>query len=145
MPNVFDYENQGQGTGFTFTDMYKSIIQGTWTYFIDIQCAYNFTFHNSSDTQNDEIEYELCAEKGVKTFEVMGVKGPMYCEASIYLDDVYQGKIDLYKVAPYAKNERLTIPVTVLSTGKHSVKLKCATRNPLATNWAIALAWLRIY
>ena len=135
----------GLSAGFTFGDMYKSLIQGTWIYYQHTDHVFNFVWFNNSNNQNDEIEYEVYAEKGTKTFEILASKGTTYAEMSIYLSGVYQGKIDLYKAIPWARNQRLSIPVTVLQTGKHNIKLKTATRNPLSAGWSIGYQWLRIF
>ena len=123
--------------------MYKSIVQGTWIYYTGIVRAYCFVWSNSPGAQNDEIEYEIEAESGNKTLEILCRIAPTYAIAWVYLDDVYQGQIDQYS-DPFQENVMKTLPVTVPSTGTHSLKFKVESKNPLATGWDITLTWIRI-
>lgn len=124
-------------------DMY-SAITGTWVYSITTSQAYCFAFYNSSDAQNDEISFKIFAEAGNKTLEILCVTSGGYAIATVYLDDVEQGTIDLYSSST-KYNKKKTLAVTVVGTGEHTIRFKAATRNGSSTGWILALTWLRIY
>lgn len=101
-------------------------------------------FYNSSDNVNDEIEYELFARDGARTFALFGMKGNNLGIVTIYLDDVSQGTIDLYNGAA-SRNQINTLAVTVVGTGMHSVKMKVTGKNGSSSGYFASATSLRIY
>jgi len=142
MPNVFSF-NQSIGACFVFCDMWKFVIQGNWQYTRDNARNYNFYIFNYGHEQNDEIEYELLAQEGPGTFEILHHKGDSSAILHVSVDGVEIGTLDQYsEIMALNIYERLYF--TVPFTGNHSVRLKAATKNPLSSDYYLTCTWLRI-
>ena len=146
MPNFFFKTGQDLPhtlCNFVFADMYDMKHQGTWVYYIHDGQAFQFIFYNTSGAQNDEIDYRIFAKEGTRTFQVFSTKGQNSGIASVYLNGVLQGTIDLYN-ATEIMNQLNTLPFTVTSTDFHTVKIKMESKNPSSGGYSIAATWLRI-
>ena len=122
---------------------YKSIIAGTWVHApMAMQVLYLLT-SNAPPAQNDEIEYYLFAQEGEKTLSILGSKALNSGIATVYLDDIIQGTFDGYGPG-VTLNIFFTLPVTVVNTKTHSLKLKMATKNASSSGYKLSLTALWI-
>ncbi len=138
-PGIFKgYSNYIQGYA------YESIIAGTWAGFATSNQILGYYWYNNSGNQNDEIEYEIFAEAGVKTFSLLGTKQTDAGIITVYLDGTSIGTIDQY-AGSAEWNNIFTLSPTVVDTKIHSLKLKAATKNGSSSAYYIYITGARIY
>lgn len=130
-------------TNFVFADMYKQIIAGTFVIGLGDDRKYQYVFYNSSFAQNDELEYEIFAQHGARTLQILTRTNNSGAIITPYLDDVAQDTIDLYTVSD-TYNVIKTLAVTVVGTKQHSLKIKATDKNASSGNYIFNLTWLRI-
>ena len=123
---------------------YESIIAGTWSGFATSNQILGYYFYNTSGAQNDEIEYEIFAEAGEKTFELLGSKQTDAGIITVYLDGTSIGTIDQYAGSAEWDNI-FTLTFTVVDTKIHSLKFKCTDKNGSSSNYYIYITGARIY
>ena len=138
--NTLDLDTVG---GFIFGQMYKSIVQGTFVVGTGAGHAFEAWFYNSSNTLNDEIEYEVYCEAGSKTFELFGKTQNNLGIVTVYVDDVSWGTIDFYS-AVQSLNTYHTLTGTVVGNKVHSVKIKVTSKNPASSAHYFGTTWLRL-
>lgn len=126
-----------------FADMYRSIIQGTWIYWNAPDQAYQLVFFNSSQALNDELDFDIFAENGIKVLQLLHVTTTTGAIVSVYLDDVLQGTIDFY-TATGLYNQTYYFALNVVGTGKHSLRLKATSKHPSSSAYTMYLTHLRI-
>lgn len=122
---------------------YKTIIQGTWVQTYTPAQIFSFVFKNNPAAINDEIEYEIFAETGIKTFELVCMVHTTAGILTIFIDDISQGTIDTYSATP-TYSSFLTLSVTILHTGMHSLRIKVTDKNASSTDYVCLLTSLRI-
>lgn len=129
---------------FKGCDAYNSIIQGAWTYTIDNGQVYCFVYVNNSNAQNDEIQYKFTHKRGSFTFVLLHQQDANRAIATVILDNVTQGTIDMYS-AGLVRNVVSTVPLTILRDGEHTLSLRTATRNVLSIGWYLVSTafWIR--
>ena len=123
---------------------YESIIAGTWSGFATNNQILGYYWYNTSGAQNDEIEYEIFAEAGVKTFELLGSKQTDAGIITVYLDGSSIGTIDQY-AGSAEWDSVFTLTPTVVDTKVHSLKFKAATKNGSSSAYYIYITSARIY
>ncbi|MBA7627042.1 hypothetical protein ES703_34503 [subsurface metagenome] len=126
-----------------FADMYKQILAGTFTIGLTGNQKYYYIFYNSTFAQNDEIEYEIFAQHGARTLQILTRTGNTSAIITPYLDDVAQDTIDLYTSSDIY-NVLKTSALTVVGTKRHSLKIKSTDKNEASGNYIFNLTWLRI-
>ena len=125
-------------------DAYNAIVQGTWDYLIDTTQFLSGTIYNTSHTQNDEVIYKFTHRRGSFTLVLLCNTDTNRAIATITVDGVAQGTIDLYSAVP-VKNVLRTLAVTIASDGTHTLSIKAATRNAAANDWYLTIGawWIR--
>lgn len=109
---------------------YSAIIQGTWALIISTLQALCCYVGNQS-VQNDEINYKVFLAAGTYTLDILGVLNTNNGIATITLDGVSQGTIDLYGSLTY--NAKASIAnIVVSASGLKTLGLKIATHNASA-------------
>lgn len=130
-------------SNFVFADMYKQIIAGTYSTLISAAHPYQMMLYNTTEALNDQLEYELFAKHGARTLELLLLTASNSPILTIYLDDIDNGTIDLYS-ATTIPNCHKTLPLTVVGTKNHSLKLKATGKHDDSSNYLFRLTWLRI-
>lgn len=123
---------------------YKTIITGTWITTAKVGQYLAFISYNNSWAQNDEIEFEIFAEAGVKTFELLALTSAGAAIITVYLDDVSIGTIDQYSGSDIL-NVISTLECTVVDTKTHSLKIKATSKNGSSSGYTAYLCRGRIY
>jgi len=114
---------------------YSGITQGTWPIVVDTGCIENGILGNTSNAQNDQVDYKAYLDAGTYTFVIVATKGSTSAILTLLFDGVSQGTIDLYSASP-ARNARQTITgISVTTAGLKTISLKAATRNASSTGW----------
>ncbi len=130
--------NPGEGHVTVLGPHYLSITAGTWVWFVASQFLAG-VFYNSSDAQNDRINFSVYLAKGTYTFDIITVTGSAYAIISLLLDGVSQGTIDCYVAGGPNYTQKKTIAnITISTSALLTISLKAATRNASCTNWYIA-------
>jgi hypothetical protein len=106
---------------------FSAIIQGTWALVITASQALGFYIGNTAG-QNDELNYKVYLAAGTYTLDLFGVLNSNNGIATITIDGVSQGTIDLYGTLTY--NTKGSLANIVVSTaGLKTLGIKIATHN----------------
>lgn len=117
-------------------DMYNSIVQGTWAWLADVNDLFAFRFYNSSNAQNDELQYKFFHKAGSFTLVILTATGTNVAIYTISIDGVSQGTIDCYS-GSLVNNVVKTLAITIVTDGEHTLNIKAATRNAASNGWYI--------
>lgn len=125
---------------------YQSITQGTYIIQSLGSNQYaTFGWINSSDTQNDEVIYNVFLAAGTYSLRTMMFKYTGQGIVSVYLDATIVGTIDGYS-ASVGYNVFDTITgITVAADGLYSLKLKMATKNGSSSGYLLGLSGLALW
>jgi hypothetical protein len=116
---------------------------GTWAGFISAANVADLVY-NSTNAQNDEIDWDLSLEAGTYTLALAYPIGPAQAILTVTLDGVPVGTIDQYNAATVYWNRGKIQGITVPNTGKHRLGFKAATRNGASTGWTIELQRIQL-
>jgi len=124
---------------------YSGITQGTWVQILDANQIFYGYFWNSSNTQNDRIDYKVFLAAGTYTFSIIGVTASNRAILTLLFDGASQGTIDLY-AAGTAYNVLKTITDIVVGTaGLKTISLKAATRHASSTGWYLSVSSMALF
>jgi hypothetical protein len=124
---------------------YSSVIQGTWALVNESSQAFNYYLYNSSNAQNDQIDFKVYLAAGTYTFKELIHKTSDSAILTLLIDGISQGTIDHYDGSG-AYNILASITGIVISTpGLKTLSLKAATRNVSATGWYLYLTALSLF
>lgn len=116
---------------------------GTWSYIGDSNQFYGGCYRNTSNAQNDYIEWRhLPMSSGTWTLGFLFLSYANGAIATVTFDGSSVGTIDLYSAtAVFNKISTLT-GVSVATSGEHTIRLTAATRNVSSGGWAISVSSL---
>jgi hypothetical protein len=115
----------GEGTITILPWAYSTITAGTWTVAISSAYVPNFTFYNSSNAINDQINYKVTLAAGAYEVIVVGFQTTSVASVNVLLDNVSVGFFDMYGAS--SANGKWTIGLSVLTTGIHTLSLVART------------------
>lgn len=120
------------GTSFTGDHItinpwdYSAIIQGTWSFLIDINSAYQGFWTNSTPAQNDQLDYLAGFTGGTYTLRIFALKNTNKGIATFLIDGVSVGTVDMNGTLAY--NTLFSITSIAIVAGQHTVSMKLATK-----------------
>ena len=116
---------------------YSGITQGTWGWNTQASQLFAGTYYNSSNAQNDRIDYAVSLSAGTYSFILSFYATATGAILTLLLDGNSVGTIDTYS-GSNQYNQRGTITgIAVSTTGLHTISFKAATRNGSATGWSL--------
>ena len=141
------YTNKAIGEGHItiLGQHYSGIIQGTWIAGVDAsQFLYGY-FYNNSNAQNDQIDFKVYLATGTYTFSLLLVKSATAAIATILLDGVSLGTIDMYAAVNTYNQIGSISNLTVTSAGLKTLSVKAATRNGSSAGWTLAISSMSLF
>jgi len=90
-------------------------------------------FSNSS--QNALVDYKILWPAGTWTVEILFKKAASHGIASVQLDSVEQGTIDMYNASDSVNFTDTVTGIDVAQTGSHTLRFKMATKNGSSSNY----------
>lgn len=118
---------------FTFFNL--SVTQGTWAIFAHASYWSGWGTYNSSNAQNDMVNFKVFLNAGTYTFKLMHAKFNSGAIATILIDGVSVGTIDTYASATTYNNISAVTGITIASSGLKTLSIKLATRNGSSIGW----------
>lgn len=94
---------------------------------------------NSSNAQNDRIDWNFAVGGGTYKLSFIGVKASSEAIWTILIDGVSAGTLDFYN-ATTVQNTAASLTGISISRGGHTIGIKAATRNASSTGWFIEIA-----
>jgi len=124
------------GSGAVFRMAYPptSQIAGTWSVFTD-DGILNKQLYNSTNAQNNEVNYSMFIPAGVYTLYLVFKKSSEGAIATVTIDGVSQGTIDTYAAAPAYAQSGTIAGITISTSGIKSLNFKAATRHASSTGY----------
>jgi hypothetical protein len=124
---------------------YSGITQGTWPITVSTDRLMNGQTYNSSNAQNDQIDYLVFLAVGTYTLTFMGEIGNNRAIVTLLVDGSSAGTVDFYHNG-YVPNTLLSITgISITTAGLKTISLKAATRNASCNGWQIAISSMALY
>jgi hypothetical protein len=124
---------------------YLSITAGTWVWFVASQYLAG-VLYNSSNAQNDRINFNIYLAKGTYTFDIIAVTGASYAIITLLFDGVSAGTIDCYVAGgPNYSQKKSITDITITTAAILQLSLKVETRNASCTGWYLACHSFALY
>lgn len=124
---------------------YSSIGQGTWNYQGTDGQYTREVWENSSDTDGDNIEYDLYLTQGIWTLRALYRSQNPHGIMGVYIDDVKQGEIDEWESGLGTKNKVGDVTLNISSSGTKTLKLQVDGKNPSGAGYMINFSVLSIW
>lgn len=105
-------------------------------------CRFSY-WPQSAAAINDERSNSFFLRAGSYTFRLRGLTTSASGIATIYIDGVSQGTIDMYAGA--AASAANTLAITVISDGYHTLNIKMASKNGSSSNYSLFAECYDIY
>ena len=108
--------------------------------------AFNMVSAKSSanSLQGDIYQYQFEMKAGTFTLEWLG-QNRNYCGiASVYIDGTLQGTFDSFS-STSTVNNLFTVPVTLLTSGEHTLEFRMLTKNASSTAYGLRTTRIRIF
>ncbi|MEC0259610.1 SGNH/GDSL hydrolase family protein [Paenibacillus lautus] len=111
---------------------------GSWT----VQHTANASLHSRHDSDGTEAANASASWSGyIRGVDIYATKGNSFGKASVFVDDVLHGEIDLYNAS--AQHGVLVYSITDLAAGFHTISIrKNGTKNPSSTACYIDIDYL---
>jgi hypothetical protein len=123
---------------------YSEIIQGTWIFSLTASSIFYGIYYNSSNAQNDQLDFKIWLDAGTYDFVVIHQKTTSSAILTLLLDGESQGTIDFYGSTSY--NNRSTINnIVVANSGLKTLSIKAATRNGSSGGWILAPSSMALF
>lgn len=117
--------------------------QGTWVLIRNAVYFLGFQFYNSSNTQNDQIDYIASFSGGNYSIRIMFIMETSNADFTVLVDGVSVGVINGYGAEDFnAVGDLINIPI---SAGSHIVSIKAASRNGAATGWYLTASSITLF
>ena len=116
---------------------------GTWAPFGGSTLQTPAQLYNSSAAQNDSISYDLYLSRGTWTFDSLLTSNPDHGIATVELDGVSVGTVDLYAGSGGIVSGKIT-GITVGNSGKHRITLIAATKNASSSGYTLGVQQLAL-
>lgn len=123
---------------------YSGITQGTWIVVSNAASLMAGYFQNTSDAQNDRIDYKAFLSAGTYTFSLMCAKNTTCAISTILIDGSSVGTLDWYDALTYDVVQTIT-GIVVATPGLKTISIKAATRNAGAGGWALYLCSMALF
>jgi hypothetical protein len=125
---------------------YSAVIQGTWGFIADAAEIFAFQFNNSSDVQNDQLDYKIYLATGTYTFSMIGITTTTGAILTLLFDNVSQGTIDLYSGGTVHNVLKTITNIVVATPGLITLSIKAATRNASnTTGWYLYISSMALF
>jgi hypothetical protein len=135
----------GEGLITMLSEHYTGFTQGTWAAFMSTLQMHNYYIYNSTNAQNDQIDFKVYLAVGTYTFSLLGANGNLAI-VSILIDGVSVGTIDQYDAGGQAYNKLQQVTgISITTAGLKTISLKAATRNAGATSWWITATTMALF
>lgn len=124
---------------------YASITQGTWVLNISTLQVLNFWYYNSSNAQNDQMDFKAYLAAGTYSFILMGLTNNNVAIVTLLFDGVSQGVMDFYSAAIAYNTQKAINLIVVTAAGLKTISVKGATRNASSTGWYMNLTSISLF
>ena len=129
----------GEGYVSWLGAVYSAVTQGGFSLAINASQMLNYLLYNSTNAQNDQVDYKIWLAAGTYTFKSYFYTGPNQADRTVLIDGSSIGVLNGYSAAP-AFNVIGEITGVVISTsGLKTLSFKAATRDPSSVGWYINL------
>jgi len=143
-----NYDDPGFGEGhITILPWNSSVItQGTWEAVLSSERVNYYYFRNSSNAQNDQIDYKVFLAAGTYTLRIVTATSAAYAIITILIDGVSIGTIDLYSAATVNYVLKSLTEISISLAGLKTLSFKVATRNASnTTGWYAELNSIALF
>jgi len=143
--NVMSAGKLDQGGGMVVLPAaYPDSVVGTWVRTNagdDLNCFYN-SYYNSSEAQNDAINFKLYMAPGTYTLKLIGVQNADKGVATCKVDGVSVGTLDFNGALSYVLGT-VSDTISITTAGVKTFQIICATKT--GTKYSLNLAAIIIY
>lgn len=127
----------GEGRMFFLAWDYSAIIQGTWTFTYAPNHWFNVFAYNSSNTDEDEINFKAYLAAGTYSVQLVCAKDAAYAISNILIDDTLILTTDHYNATTLNNQLNSATGIVVATSGLKTIKLKVNGRNASCSGWYI--------
>ncbi len=134
-----NFHDLGEGHITILPWNYSAITQGTWVFWATSGQWAGYTFENSTQAQNDQIDYQVYLVAGTYTFVLLAYHQTNSAILTLLIDAASVGTIDTYGAG--LANQRSTITsISVTTAGLKTVSFKAATKNASSSSYYLWLS-----
>lgn len=112
---------------------------GTWSAVTSANLLYNGTQQNQSQSQGDEINYDIAVSAGTWTFEFLYATFSVGAIATVTFGTIPVGTFDTYSAANAYNIRTIIRGIVVPTTGIYRLKFVAASRNASSAGWVLEL------
>ena len=123
---------------------HSTVIAGTpLSWFYDTNCQYASRWRQDAPALNDAFTNNFCVAAGTYTFYCHYTQQTVAGIASVYVDNVLKGTIDMYGGASF--NTLGTVALGALTAGPHTLKIVAASKNGSSSNYYLEITdlWIK--
>jgi len=124
---------------------YSGVTQGTWALAVDTLLVMNGYLSNSSNSQNDRVDYKAFLAAGTYTFSILPITNLNRAILTLLFDGVSQGTIDLYTASTGYNATKSITNIIVETAGLKTISLKAATRHASSTGWYLTISSISLF
>ena len=136
----------GQAYIFRHPTCYAYITQGTWGDIYNANYPHYALVYNSSNTQNDRIDYAFWLTRGTYSLNALGTTLAAGGISYIYLDDTYIEEYqDWYSAGTVWGVIKTTTGITVAKSGRHIISFKVAQQHPSSSGYYLYIHSLAMW
>jgi len=140
-PGLITSEGEGHITIFPW--FYSAIIQGTWVFSVDSNQIFYYYYYNSSNAQNDQLDFKVYLAAGTYTFKLLHVKDATFAIATLLINGVSKGTID-FVAGGWTYNQISSITnISITTSGIKTVSIKAATHT--GSGWRLPMSAMTFF
>jgi len=123
---------------------YSAITAGTWVWQASANQAFYGSYNNSSNAQNDQIDYKVYLDVGTYTFTNLTILDTSRAIITLLIDGGSVGTVDCYAATAYNSIKSIS-GIAITTAGLKTISMKAASRHASATQWYIYSSGISLY